>query len=193
MGGGRRCEGTGPLGGEALGAGAQTPCHPKQDRDGFSECPRPQLLGDRDRGLLHARGPGARARRGNRARPLPRDAGRLTNAAKRSKARKVTTMLCFARDAVRLVVADDGQGSAADESNGAASTRSFGPQERGPGSGRYDHLGRPPGGLSLAVELPRPSLGGRPEPWAPEVPRAASPKGRPSWSRSWAAGPLTPR
>ena len=59
-------------------------------------------------------------------------------------------MLCFARDAVRLVVADDGQGSAGDESNGAASTRSFGPQGRGPGSGRYDHLGRPSGGRLLA-------------------------------------------
>ncbi len=67
-------------------------------------------------------------------------------------------MLCFARDAVRLVVADDGQGSAGGESNGAASTGGFGLsalRERVQALGGTIISGdRPEGGFSLAVELP---------------------------------------
>jgi signal transduction histidine kinase len=77
----------------------------------------------------------------------------LTNAAKHSRARQVSTTLCFEQGGTRLVVADDGKG--ADE---GASGRGFGLtalEERVASlGGRLTRGNRPEGGFAVEVELP---------------------------------------
>jgi signal transduction histidine kinase len=83
----------------------------------------------------------------------------LANAAKHGKARRVWTTLSFSEDAVRLVVADDGEGFSALGANGDAAVRGFGLcalKERVEALGGTMVSGdRPEGGFALVVEMSR--------------------------------------